>query len=272
MPPVSTASTVRSPSASTAVARPCTARPSAKVTSVVRSRRLWALVATRPSPTTTPQPRPPPRPMRTTAGATASATRPTVVCWSTSAGLMVSSLVVSVSSVVSLVTCKLQVTCDVPWIRASRTVVPPGPRRPGRRPRPAAASTRPSPGRPRSWAIAGACWSWPGCCTGPAGSASCSTSSTGWPPTSCPGGSNASRATGSSSASRTRRAPSGTPTASPPRVPSWPTRCGCWPGGPRDARGPTTTPRSRATTPAGRRCRRRWYCATCDRPVERRRG
>ena len=95
MPPVSTASTVRSPSASTPVARPCTARPSAKVTSVVRSRRLWAFVATRPSPTTTPQPRPPPRPMRTTAGATASATRP-VVSWSRRLRLMVSPLVVCV--------------------------------------------------------------------------------------------------------------------------------------------------------------------------------
>ena len=68
-PPVSTASTAMSPSTSTPLARPWTARPSAKVTSVVRSRRLWALVTTSPSATTTPQPRPPWRPMRTTDGA-----------------------------------------------------------------------------------------------------------------------------------------------------------------------------------------------------------
>ena len=39
--PVSTSSTTRSPSSSAPGTEPCTARPSANVTSVVRSRRLW---------------------------------------------------------------------------------------------------------------------------------------------------------------------------------------------------------------------------------------
>ena len=83
--PVSTDSTTRSESTSTPVARLCTARPSAKVTSVVTLARLWALVRTSPSPTTTPQPRPPWRPMRTTEGATRSATRPMADCRSSMA-------------------------------------------------------------------------------------------------------------------------------------------------------------------------------------------
>src|SRR4051812_45311135 len=53
--------------------QPCTPRPSAKVTWVVRSRRLWALVSTRLVATTTPVPRPW-RPMATVAGAAAAVT------------------------------------------------------------------------------------------------------------------------------------------------------------------------------------------------------
>ena len=56
--PVSTSRTTRSPSTSLPVTVPWAVRPSAKRTDVVRSRRLWALVTTRPGATTKPLPRP----------------------------------------------------------------------------------------------------------------------------------------------------------------------------------------------------------------------
>ena len=68
---VSTSRTTRSPSTSLPTIEPCTARPSPKRTSVVSSRRLWALVSTRPGATTKPLPRPW-RPIDTTDGPAAS--------------------------------------------------------------------------------------------------------------------------------------------------------------------------------------------------------
>ncbi len=73
--PVSTDRTTRSPSGSTPLTSPCSDRPSAKVTEVVRSRRLCALVSTAPSAMTMPAPRPPWRPTRTTDGLACSAMR-----------------------------------------------------------------------------------------------------------------------------------------------------------------------------------------------------
>ncbi len=69
--PVSTPSTTRSPSTSLPTTEPCAVRPSSKRTAVVWSRRLWALVSTRPGATTKPLPRPL-RPTATTDGAAAA--------------------------------------------------------------------------------------------------------------------------------------------------------------------------------------------------------
>src|SRR6266540_26811 len=85
--PVSTETTARSASRSTPSTRPVAARPSAKTTVTSSPRRLWALVATRPSARTMPEPRPGPRPMPTTAPPACSATRE-MACSSSSSALM----------------------------------------------------------------------------------------------------------------------------------------------------------------------------------------
>ena len=99
--PVSTSITARSLSASAPATRPRSRRPSAKRTVVSSLRRLWALVRTRPSATTTPEPTPQPRPMPTTEGPTRSAMPPMVEESSSRTADMCTD---------SLVTCNLQAT------------------------------------------------------------------------------------------------------------------------------------------------------------------
>src|SRR5205807_3157873 len=101
---VSTATTARSPSASTPRTCPVDDCPSLKVTVVSAPRRLWAFVSTRPSATTTPAPRPPPAPMRTTAGATLSTTTVAACCNSSRTAMCATPV---------LVTCDVQVSTMV---------------------------------------------------------------------------------------------------------------------------------------------------------------
>ena len=75
-PVVSTSTTARSPSQSTPFTAPRSVRPSANRTVTSAPRRLWALVRTRPSATTTPEPRRR-EPIPTTDGPTAPATAAT---------------------------------------------------------------------------------------------------------------------------------------------------------------------------------------------------